>query len=107
MRKYVSILIRKSITDRTFPYYDYIHRIIQILRRFTKMFKAISKITNELEGITAGESYTIVNTKHQSNTNICVINDFGVHQRINKRHFTITVDSDYNSKLNIVQYNVV
>jgi hypothetical protein len=56
------------------------------------MFIAISKVINELEGITAGHQYTIVNTKHQSNTNICVINDFRVHQRVNKRHFTITVD---------------
>jgi hypothetical protein len=75
-------------------------------RRF-KMFKAVSKVTNDIEGITAGHTYTIVNTKHQSNTNICIINDFGIHQRVNKRHLTITADSEYNSKLNIVQHNVV
>jgi hypothetical protein len=75
--------------------------------RRRKMFRAISRITDEEQGLTTGESYTIVNTKHQSNTNICVINDFGVHQRVNKKHFTITVDNDYNSKLNIVQHNVV
>jgi hypothetical protein len=71
------------------------------------MFKAISRITDEEQGLTAGTIYTVVNTKHQSNINICIINDFGVHQRVNKKHFTITVDSEYNSKLNFVQHNVV
>jgi hypothetical protein len=71
------------------------------------MFKAVSLITDQEQGLTAGTQYTIVNTKHQSTNSICVINDFGVHSRVSRKHFTITIDSDYNSKLNVVQHNAV
>lgn len=71
------------------------------------MFTAISRITDEEQGLTAGESYAIVNTKHQSANSICIINDYGVYGRVARKYFSITVDNDYNSKLNIVQHNAV
>jgi len=71
------------------------------------MFKAISHITDLEQGLSTGTQYTIVNTKHQSNSSICIVNDFGVHQRVNRKYFTITVDSEYNSKLNVVRHNAV
>lgn len=50
------------------------------------------------DGITADKYYSVVETKHQSNNSICVINDFGIHMRVPRKYFDFKLN---NYKTNI------
>ncbi len=52
----------------------------------------IAKKTIEIDGITKGQKYLIVKTKHISEHTIMVINDDGVHVRQMRKNCTIIVD---------------